>query len=97
MGLSKGLATSGQTHAGSFCRRPIDPFLSGVSLKRESFVSQYTLKRGLWWAPDDVLVLPDADALRQEVLHEMHDPPFSGHVGIRKTRKAVERLAIFEA
>ena len=37
------------------------------------------------------LVIPNADALRQCVMYEMHDSPFCGHVGVKKTRKAVER------
>ena len=43
-------------------------------------------------APGDKLVIPDADGLRQDVMREMHDSPHSGHVGVNKTRKAIERL-----
>ncbi len=38
------------------------------------------------------LVIPNADALRQFVMCEMHDSPWRGHVGVKKTRKAIERL-----
>ena len=53
----------------------------------ESLLRQYDHRHGLWWAPHDVLVIPDADALRQEVLREIHDSPHSGHKGVKKTRK----------
>eukprot|EP00877_Chromochloris_zofingiensis_P013317 jgi/Chrzof1/8239/Cz03g02190.t1 len=58
---------------------------------------------GLLWKPlpaTDVnvrgttrlLVLPNHDGLRQEVLEELHDAPYSGHLGVTKTTKAVQRL-----
>jgi len=46
----------------------------------------------LWWASGDKLVIPDADALRQFVMCEMHDSPWHGHIGVKKTKKAIERL-----
>ncbi len=60
--------------------------------KDESHTSQYTNKHGLWWASSDRLVMPDADALRQFVMCEMHDSPWQGDVGVKKTRKATEPL-----
>jgi len=58
----------------------------------ESHTSQYTNRHGLWWASGDRLVIPNADALRQFVICEMHDSPWQGHVVVKKTRKAIERL-----
>ena len=58
----------------------------------ESLLRQYTNRHGLWWAPGDVLVVPNADALRQDVLREMHESPHAGHIGVKKTRKAIERF-----
>ena len=57
----------------------------------ESLLAQYTNRHGLWWAPSDKLVVPDADSLRQDVIHECHDVPHAGHTGVKKTRKAIER------
>ena len=54
--------------------------------------SQYTDRHGLWWAPGDKLVVPDADSLRQDVLREMHDSPYAGHTGVNKTRRAIEQF-----
>ena len=34
----------------------------------------------------------DADGLRLDLMREMHDSPHAGHVGVRKTGKAIERL-----
>ena len=75
-----------------FQRLCVEAYAKGPAFQDVSFTHQYTLKHGLWWAPHDVLVLPDADALRQKVMHEMHGSPLAGHVGIRKTRKAIERF-----
>ena len=40
----------------------------------------------------DRLVVPNADALRQFVICELHDSPWHGHAGVKKTRKGIERL-----
>lgn len=37
-------------------------------------------------------MFPDAVALRHFVLCQMHNAPWGGHVGIKKTRKAIERF-----
>ena len=55
-----------------------------------SYSEHYTELDGLWYLGDK-LVIPDADALRQYVLCELHDSPHSGHHEFKKTRKAVER------
>ena len=75
-----------------FQRLCAEAYAKDPAFQDVSFTRQYTLKHGLWWAPHDVLVLPDADGLRQTVMHEMHDSPFAGHVGIKKTRKAIKRF-----
>lgn len=38
-----------------------------------------------------VLVIPDHDGLRTEIIHECHATPWSGHVGLHKTLKLAER------
>ena len=48
-------------------------------------------KQGFWWY-NDALVIPDSHDLRKQCLHEMHDCPYSGHLGVTKTQKAMERL-----
>ena len=48
-------------------------------------------KQGFWWY-SDALVIPDSHDLRKQCLHEMHDCPYSGHLGVTKTQKAMERL-----
>ncbi len=53
-------------------------------------VADLQFQDGLWWKGDRVAV-PDAPGLRRSVLHELHDAPFSGHPGVAKTLKAVER------
>ena len=61
-----------------------------------SYHKLYTERHGLWWHGDK-LVIPDADALRQYVLREMHDAPSGGHFAIRKTRKSIERFYTWPA
>ena len=46
---------------------------------------------GLWWY-EGALVIPNSQNLRKQCLHELHDCPYSGHLGVTKTQKAVERL-----
>ena len=51
-----------------------------------SYHNLYTERHGLWWR-DDKLVIPDADALRQYVLREMHDAPSGGHLPLGRPGK----------
>jgi transposase InsO family protein len=47
---------------------------------------------GLWKTQCGQTVIPDAPGLRQEILYELHDAPYSGHPGVQKTLDAVKRL-----
>ena len=75
-----------------FQKRCAAAYEKDPALQDESLSSRYTNRFGLWWAPGDKLAIPDADDLRLDLLREMHDSPYAGHLGIRKTRKAIERL-----
>jgi hypothetical protein len=44
------------------------------------------------WYKGDKLVIPDEQWIKQGILYELHDAPYSGHVGGRKTIKAVQRF-----
>lgn len=48
-------------------------------------------RQGLWWH-EDALVIPDYRDLRLQCLRELHNCPYSGHLGVTKTQKAVSRL-----
>ena len=48
-------------------------------------------KVGLWYRRQRVYV-PDAPGLRHAVIREVHDSPYCGHVGPRKTLTAISRL-----
>ena len=50
-----------------------------------------TFKDGLWFAGKR-LAVPRVGTLRHECMHEMHDIPLSGHMGVNKTQEAVTRL-----
>ena len=44
-----------------------------LHVRIRSLLSNYTDRNGLRWAPGDNLVRPNADELRQDVMHKMHD------------------------
>ena len=48
-------------------------------------------EEGLWYTAAGKLVIPAADALRGQVLQEVHDSPYSGHLDTNKTFKLVTR------
>ena len=50
-----------------------------------------TQERELWWRGQAVVV-PDADNLRLQCLHAVHDSAVGGHFGIKKTRELAQRL-----
>ena len=52
--------------------------------------SSLTYRDGLWWT-EDAVVVPNLPAVRKGILHELHDAPYSGHVGVTKTLHAVRR------
>jgi len=58
---------------------------------KSSHTEDLVAKDGLWWYQDR-LVIPDWDNLRSECMEAVHDAPFSGHLGVRKTLKQAERI-----
>ena len=46
---------------------------------------------GLWWRGPQIVV-PADDELKKAIMRELHDAPYSGHVGVTKTIKLVERF-----
>ena len=46
---------------------------------------------GLWYT-NDRLVVPNANGLREKILYELHDAPYSGHGGMTKTYRAVSKM-----
>ena len=46
---------------------------------------------GLWWK-ENAVVVPAIPSLRKDILREFHDTPWSGHLGPRKTLKAVREV-----
>ncbi len=47
---------------------------------------------GLWHTDNNQVAVPDVPNLRQEILFELHDAPYSGHPGVAKTKQAVKNL-----
>ena len=62
-----------------------DPFFSDPKRTRK-----LTHVDGLWYKGGK-LVIPDVPAIKRSILFELHDAPYSGHVGIDKTLAAVQR------
>ena len=48
-------------------------------------------RKGELWYHKNRLVVPDAPGLRDAILAELHDAPYSGHGGFRKTLEAVKK------
>ena len=65
----------------------IHPYFSDAS-----HLDEMIKLRGLWWSSAKQLIIPDAFDLRQLILCEMHDSPYRGHVGVKKTKMAMELL-----
>ena len=59
--------------------------------KAVNLVDLHRGEGGLWYKGDR-LVIPDEQWIKEGILYELPDAPYSGHVGMRKTLKAVERL-----
>ena len=49
-----------------------------------SNVSQLVSKHGLYWKHSSV-ALPDHADLRQQLMHELHNTPCAGHLGVSRT------------
>ena len=47
-------------------------------------------KQGLYWKHNAV-VIPDHDDLRQKLLHDFHNTPCAGHLGVARTTKLIEK------
>jgi hypothetical protein len=54
-------------------------------------IERLSFRDGLWWR-DRQVVVPDIAWVKRGILYELHDAPFSGHCGVRKTIDAVARL-----
>ncbi len=54
--------------------------------------ANYTLTDGMWWTQEGQLVVPESLCLhKQAIIRELHDAPYSGHPGIAKTIKLVQK------
>ena len=53
-------------------------------------LSELVLKQDLYWKHSAV-VIPDHAGLRQRLLHEYHDTPCAGHLGVNRTTKLIEK------
>ena len=79
-----------------FQQKRIVGYAKDLCLSDELKLSHNKLQ-GLWWSNTDKLAIPDAFDLRQFVMYEMHDSPYRGHVGINKSKKAIELLYYWPA
>jgi RNase H-like domain found in reverse transcriptase/Integrase zinc binding domain len=50
----------------------------------------FRLVNGLWYT-EGRLLIPDDDALKEEILRELHDAPAGGHFGVDKTVDSIAR------
>ena len=62
-----------------------DPWFS-----RKSNQANLTRKGELWYH-GNALAVPDVPGLREQIMRELHDAPYSGHGGVNKTQRAIQR------
>ena len=75
-----------------FQKKCIAGYAKDTYFSDEQKLCHVTKLKGMWWSDADKLVIPDAFGLRQVIMCEMHDSPYRGHIGIKKTQKAIELL-----
>ena len=46
--------------------------------------------KGLWWR-ENAIVIPDHADIRKQLLYELHDAPYSGHLGVARTIALIEK------
>ena len=73
------------------CRRIREAYAGDPWFKDPQNTVDLELRDGLWWK-GDVIVVPDCEALKDTILSEVHDAPYSGHGGKHKTLGTVKRL-----
>jgi hypothetical protein len=56
----------------------------------EAHTRPFTRHNGLWYSKDRIVV-PNALEVRNHILYEMHDAPYSGHTGVAKTLEHITR------
>ena len=68
-----------------------DAYAEDVWFEKPMHTKELVLKDGVWYR-GTAIVLPDHDTLREDIIRESHEPPHSGHMGVRKTTEQVERV-----
>jgi hypothetical protein len=66
-----------------------DPFFVDTSK-----TSDLRFDQGLWWKEGKLgprVVVPEGDETKRSILFELHDAGYSGHCGVTKTHKALQR------
>ena len=52
----------------------------------------FQLENELWWSSQHKLVIPNSSTLRRECIESVHDHPYSGHFGQKKTYDLASRI-----
>ena len=54
--------------------------------------ANFILRDGLWWTRSGQLIIPESMGYyKRAIIRELHDAPYSGHPGIAKTKKLVQK------
>jgi len=60
---------------------------------RHALRAQYTKDdKGLYWTAQHQLVIPNDPDLQDELIHQVHAPPWAGHYGVKRTLRAAQEL-----
>ena len=99
-GHSAGAAAESSEDNGSFVRAPDylaelgqtvqEGYMTDAWFRSESNIKPLHQANGYWWHGAR-LVIPEHAELRQRIMSEHHDTPYSGHLGVNRTERLVAR------
>ena len=83
-------AVSHAVPASSFRDKIVQGYLKDPWFADARNVSQLVEKQGLY-LKHSAIVIPDHANLRSKLLHEFHNTPYAGHLGVNRTTKLIEK------
>ena len=66
-------------------------YASDPAFKNPTFTSSLSYHHGFWYK-NHLIVIPKVPTLIQACIHDMHDPPGRGHLGVAKTLQMLQRF-----
>ena len=70
--------------------RIAEAYAADPAFSDEKRTKNWTFTDNLWWDHDEIVV-PDNIEIKRMIMHEFHDTPYAGHLGVRKVVKNMMR------